>query len=536
MRTSKLFLFSITLLLSFPFLFLAPSALAASIFNRTPWPEVMRGLTEEEDNTGYQDAAHPCFRTQGRSFKVTHGLTVKLSGISLYVYVPGRNERQFDRDVFRLSLKDSNNQLLTTNISPAYAGIIYREDSGSPTFEVFFPLDFNVTGGLSYIFTFECLTDDPDLYRVSESSRVPDGEAAYYDSTNSQTKTYYMSGRKILYTTFAENFAVHFPALTASPSLSLANSQLLIATPKYHPVIIVHGMGGAPDAFLDDSRGMNYKKLLTGAGYPENYILLYNYGYKDDGRGRWVYNYQGDVREIALGMESAVKTLSEKHKADGGDGKVDILAHSLGNLVTKQYLVTHKDNHHVRKYIAVGAPFKGSWIMDFDQGVKEIPGVGKYAESSLSLLGRSLAFKFKILNKDQPLSQDSPAAQQVRSDSAFLKELNAYGRFPSDVQVSTILGDINATFEQKIFNLMIRKKTSLGDLVILPESAGYFPGVSTTELVFSDSVTARATLIKSSNAYAQITWPALESLRYEHTNMLKQEDVKSRIVNILTNE
>ncbi len=48
---------------------LSPPALA-SIYNRTPWPAVMKGLIEEEDNTNYQDAAHPCFRTQGRSFKV----------------------------------------------------------------------------------------------------------------------------------------------------------------------------------------------------------------------------------------------------------------------------------------------------------------------------------------------------------------------------------------------------------------------------------------------------------------------------------
>ena len=347
------------LLLTSYFLILPPSVLANSIYNRSPWPEAYKGLDFEKDNTDFEDAAHPCFRTAGRSFKVTHKDSFKLSGLSVYVYVPNRQEPRFSRDLLRLSFLDSASQVLVNKVSPSYSAVISRDGNAQPTFEVYFPLNLNVAGGIPYTANLECLSDE-DLLRIVESSRVGDGLTEYYDATTGKVFPYYMTGRKLLFTTFSERLSAHFPSFAKAtegrPSLA-TNSP-----PKFHPVIFVHGLGGSPSAFDgSEDQSRNYVKLLTDLGYPSDYIYLYSYGYKEDGRGGRYYNYQGDIREIAQGMEVAVATLSDRYKAQGGDGKVDIVAHSLGNLVTRQYLLTHKDNHKIRRYVGVGAPFKGAW-------------------------------------------------------------------------------------------------------------------------------------------------------------------------------
>ncbi len=276
---------------------------------------------------------------------------------------------------------------------------------------------------MPYTFILECLTDESDLYRVSESSQVSDGEAAYYNSTNQSTTNYYLSGRKILYTTFSEWLSPHFPALASSTTnypLPTANSP-----PKYHPVIFVHGLGGTPGAFDgSEDQSRNYVKLLTDLGYPQDYIYLYSYGYKEDGRGGRYYNYQGDIREIAQGVEVAVNSLSDKHKAQGGDGQVDIVAHSLGNLVTRQYLLTHKDDHKIRRYIGVGAPFKGAWVMGVDKGVKSIPILGKRLESLIA----DSALSIYNSGRTNRLSKDSQASVQVTPNSDFLEGSNGINR------------------------------------------------------------------------------------------------------------
>ncbi len=510
--------------------------LATSLYNRTPWPEVMRGLTEEEDNTGSLDAVHPCFRTQGRSFKITNNSTVKLSGISVYVYLLGRNEGRFDRTAFRLSLRDSSNQPLVTNNSSTYAGLIYREDSGSPTFEVFFPLNLNIAGGVPYTFILECLSDDPDLYRISESSRVSDGETSYHDSLNSQSTPYYMSGRKILYTTFAENFAAHFPALASSTNYPLPTTN---SSPKYHPVIFVHGLGGTPGAFdgsQDPSR--NYVKLLTDLGYPADYISLYSCGYKYNYLKRVnEYNYQGDIREIAQGLEVVVNSLSDKHKAQGGDGRVDIVAHSLGNLVTRQYLLTHKDNHRIRRYVGVGAPFKGAWVMGVDKGIKSLLLIGKPLESAIA------NFFVDALNKtrdpNMPLKKDSIASVQATPESDFLEGGNGLNRTTiNNVEFYAIYGDINTKVRQKVFNVALEFGVDVGDGIVQAKSASYTGWVTNAKkYAFNDGLLLEAHVKKLNNAFAfevGVTNP--KSLKTLHVDLLSRQDSKSKLVCLISSD
>ena len=519
------------LILTSDFLLLPPSALANSIYNRSPWPEAYKGLTFEKDNTDFEDAAHPCFTTAGRSFKVSHKDSFKLVGLSVYVYVPNRQEPRFSPDLLRLSFLDQNSQRLVSKASPAYSAVISRDGNAQPIFEVYFPLNLNVAGGVTYTANLECLTDE-DLLRLVESSRVGDGLTEYYDSTTGRASPYYMSGRKVLFTTFSEWLSPHFPSLTTSSPIASATG----GPPKYHPVIFVHGLGGTPGAFdgrEDQSR--NYVKLLTDLGYPSDYISLYSYGYKEDGRGGTYYNYQGDIREIAQGLEVVVNSLSDRHKSAGGDGKVDIVAHSLGNLVTRQYLLTHKDNHKIRRYVGIGAPFKGAWVMGVDKGIRSFPLVGSTIEKGLS------NFFFELINRgrERKLDKSSIVYTQLAPESDYLEGQNGINKtIINGVDVYAVYGDINGTLRQRIFSRTFERKIDIGDGLILAKSAGYTDwAANSRKYAFNDKLIIDLKFNHSGSVLAaEFQVSDLTQVKSLHTDLLSNANSKGKIICILSND
>ena len=532
-----LYRFTASLLLSLltitPYFLALASNTDASIYNRSPWPAEFKGLTFEKDNTDSEEAAHPCSRTSGRSFKVTHPESFKLSGLVVYVFVPNRQESRFSKDLLRLSFLDPSNQKLLTNLSPSYSAVISRDGSAQPTFEVYFPLNLNVAGGLTYTAQLACLTDD-NLLRVEESSQISDGEAAYYNSVSDQTTPYYLPGRKVLFTSLSELFGPHFPSFAKATE---GEAALNGGPPKFHPVIFIHGLGGSPGAFdgtEDQSR--NYVKLLTDLGYPTDYIYLYSYGYKEDGKGNRYYNYQGDVREIAQGMEVIVNSLSERHQKQGGDGRVDIVAHSLGNLVTRQYLLTHQDNHKIRRYVAVGAPFKGAWVMGVDKKVELLPGIGKRVETALA----DAVLKIHNKNNPSPLNRGSAALIQVTPNSDFLEGYGGINRTKIDnLEFYAIYGDINASVRQKIFSKEFELKLNVGDGLILADSATYHDWlVSEPKLyAYNDGMIVDLKFDRENKIWAaELRVSDPKSLKTLHTALLSRQDSKSKIICLVSSE
>jgi pimeloyl-ACP methyl ester carboxylesterase len=517
-----------SLLFTSYFLIFSPPAKAASIYNRyLRYPE-QNGLDVEKENTDFQDATHPCFRSQGRSFQLTHPDTFKLSGLSVYVFVPGNNEARFSPDFFRFSFLDGSHQSIITRIAPTYTAVIAR-GGAQPTFEVFFPLDVSISGGATYTAVLECLTDDTNLFFVPESSRISDGLTRYHDSTTLQDRDYYMAGRKILFTTFIQRGGPHFPAIATNNPQPVTNNQ-----PKFHPVIFVHGLGGDPTNFESDAENRNYVKLLTDLGYPREYIHLYSYGYIYDPLKRVnYYNYQGDVREIAQGMEASVNTLSNLHKSQGGNGRVDIVAHSLGNLVTRQYLVTHRDNHKIRRYIAVGAPFKGAWPMGVDAGIRSFPVLGPYLEKQFS---EAIVYLINRTRTDRKLDKSSIVYTELTPNSDYLNSLNATAI--SGVEVYALYGDANAIIRQKIFNKNLEKKVDFGDGLILASSASYTDWAKTSnKYAFNDKVIFNVSVQRQGSALAttfQLSDPTM--VRTLHSDLLTNANSKQKIECILINE
>lgn len=507
-----------------------PAWAGPSYWHRSTYPS---GTVSGLDNWGAKDAAGYCFRSRGRSFTVNHNYSFPLSGISVLVMVDGRNEAGFDAAKLRLSLfkvEGDNSSTIAANLPPSTSPLIAREGDGSPTFDVYFswpdPAVF-FDGAGRYKVVLECLTEEQNLYRVWEADNLKTGEALFYNSETGSETAYIKPGRKILFSLFRPANSSVYPALVANPSTLAAK----LTPPKFHPVVLIHGLGGRPENWRDEAKGMNYQKMLTDLGYPQDYLHLYNYGFKDG-----QYNYQGDIREIAANLEAVVGQLSQLHRSQGGDGRVDLVGHSLGSLVARYYLNTHKDNHQVRKFIAVGAPFKGSWIMDLDQGIKEIPGVGGRIERTLA---RAFSFYVKragLISTISPLAPSSLAAQQVRSDSQFLSELNESSRAPRDVRIYSLYGDVNLALEQQIFKSTVRRKISVGDGVVLPESAAHLPGTSPNLIAFEESEVATGKLMRNADASFSVEFPKLESINLFHNFMLSHSSVRDKIKEILISE
>ncbi|MCL5004287.1 MAG: hypothetical protein M1352_03365 [Patescibacteria group bacterium] len=530
------------LLLSSTGLSFDDEALANPIYERHPWPKELFGQEIEIDNTDYLDADHPCSRSQGRVFEVTHKDTLKVSGISVYVYVPDRNEAKFNKGLFKLTLLDGEGEILLGQVSSTYANIIDRGGDLSPTFEVYFPLGLSLFGGRPYAFRVECLTEEPVMFRLAESSRVKEGLIlGYYDSTTGETLPYYEGHNprvSLLFTTFIERGTPRFPPIPKETPESSPSGQTKanLPPPKYHPVVLIHGLGGDPTNFESESENRNYVKLLTSLGYPREYINLYSYGYKVDIKGERHYNYQGDVREIAEGLEAVVNTLSSLHKAEGGDGRVDIVAHSLGNLVTRQYLLTHKDNHKIRRYIAVGAPFKGAWPMGVDKNIRSIPLIGASIEKAIANLALNL------YNRDAvgKLTSDSIAAGQVTPGSDFLEGPNGINKTQiGNLEVYTIYGNVATTVKQKIFNRTIETKIDIGDGLILSESATYAAWSSTgsKNFAYNDGMIVDLKFDHQQGALAaEVEVSDPKSIKSLHGDLLTRNDSRGEIFCLLGKE
>lgn len=291
---------------------------------------------------------------------------------------------------------------------------------------------------------------------------------------------------------------------------------------KFHPVIFIHGFGGTPEAFTGSDPEKNYKELFLNAGYPEDFIRSYHYCCDQNG----VYNNQGDITEIAGWLEKDVRELSEKHKALGGDGTVDIVAHSMGGLVARYYLSTHLNNHNVRKLILVGTPNKGSWILNLDKNVREFPTIGETVEQSLR---NGLSRLLMDLNLDiRNLNPSSQAGKQMTPGSEFLTQLSKDASTNTDYY--TLFGDISVTLKQSIFHYQLTKTVSIGDGIVSAESATNIPKTAKQSLAYNDTIDANINLIRSSDAFSlEVAFPKPSTIRFFHLSILNQSEIKDKL-------
>jgi len=312
------------------------------------------------------------------------------------------------------------------------------------------------------------------------------------------------------------------PTPTPIPEINLAN---------FHPVILIHGLGGVPeDWHMSDQ---NYVKLLEDQGYPADYIK--EYVYADADGDPTTYDYQGDIAKISANMKNNVAELSAKSLYNGGDGKVDLVGYSLGGLIAREYLHENPADHKIRKLITVGTPHQGVFILWLDKIADIFPNSPVLIRAQLHQMVNE--FVWKILGSEHQQSPDlnSDAVQEVRPDSPYLAELNNLTMIVHHPSYYTLYGDIATSIGFQIFIYKLSYKMSLGDLLVMPNSATGIQYSPTSRYSFSDeeefSLGPAGDLTNGFSFSLDLI--TLKDENYRHTKLLKQIPIQSTIVSIL---
>jgi pimeloyl-ACP methyl ester carboxylesterase len=139
--------------------------------------------------------------------------------------------------------------------------------------------------------------------------------------------------------------------LTATDSLGFSSYVQKELTVSKAPVLLVYGWHGSEDNW-------NFiKPWLEADGYPVT-----------------VFGYDDSLKTEVAAERLAVKISNIRDP--NGDGtneidKVDIIAHSFGGLVSRQYIETKGRDQNVRNLIMIATPNKGSELADYLTGEKD---------------------------------------------------------------------------------------------------------------------------------------------------------------------
>lgn len=293
-----------------------------------------------------------------------------------------------------------------------------------------------------------------------------------------------------------------------------------------HPVLLIHGLTGYPELWQDAAHNSDYFALLKSWGYPADYIAAYHYS--GVGVGKDGYNNQGDIPEMAAGMGNAIEQLHQASLARGGDGLVDIVCHSMGGLIARQYLKEHPADSHLGKVISVGTPYQGSWLMGVDDSFGVLkPTINSTLKVVLSQFGIDA-------------NPDSIAAREMTPQSSTLFELGSILKHP-EIKYYTIFGSIKLHYEFSLFNLKLSSETyDVGDVVVLEPSATTVSGYQPSKKIqFSDTLSHNIPLAlgRLGQGFAITSDVAdLMSNPYFHNNLTRQPDVQSEIEKDLLDE
>lgn len=314
---------------------------------------------------------------------------------------------------------------------------------------------------------------------------------------------------------------------------------------KVHPVILIHGLGGEAEMWEDKSRGYTIHYTLQADGYDMEFVKTFAY---PPGPGQ--EDSCGDVRLIAEGLAQEVDRLSQ----DTGS-KVDIVAHSLGGLVTRQYLSQHLHGHNVGKFIDIATPHQGSKLMVAYNDAMD--GLAEYLtdDPEDNWITRAVidsvvhgAWEAWNLKKFIP-NPTTPAAQQLDPRSDFLRGLNQPGLSPMDVDYSMIYGDISLQLEWDVFGIPIASEeiANLGDFLVGRDNASTIPSLGTRQgpnpsnyhtYGFSDSLTVRPSLVLNSPLLSILDLQArLDQVKHvQHGGLVHNSEVNQRILAILNED
>jgi pimeloyl-ACP methyl ester carboxylesterase/uncharacterized protein YegL len=245
---------------------------------------------------------------------------------------------------------------------------------------------------------------------------------------------------------------------------------------KVHPVIFIHGINDTAGNWEDHKGGDTVYYYLVSDGYEAKYVTTF--GYRPDQRANdFVDDDQNDRQSDSFGDVSTVadylsKEIDFLYQQSGGI-KVDIVAHSLGGLVTREYLRQHPNDHKIGKFIDIASPHSGSGIIGGYDSFSLPPPFPKELKSGIVNILNSILTQFGFGFPDP----NSTAAQQLVPNSQFLQTLNS-SPSPSDVQYWMLYGDIQLQVNIELFWFEVYSEPVLaGDLTVSRENAATIPGL-----------------------------------------------------------
>ena len=319
------------------------------------------------------------------------------------------------------------------------------------------------------------------------------------------------------------------------------------SVPKYHPVILVHGLAGSYTDWIDGNRKVIRQMILNkyredDKEFPDSWVSAYSYGY-DFAQN---YDYQGKVEDISDNMHFLVEKLSKEHKQAGGDGKVDIVAYSLGGLLSRHYILEKigypnldkvdltKDTS-VRKLILIASPVAGDSVLqkvddaaDFTGSLIE-PGKDYYRKKFRAKVSEYMT---KALNVDVNLNDH--VGTQLASESSYIKTALKFP-LPKEPEYYRIYANIRLSVRHTLFGKNVTKNLNLGDGIVLPEDTDIVNGSFKDERLLEIESSSTISFNKERKSFT-INYDVLNPFKivyYIHIGFLYNKDVKSTLLNFL---
>jgi pimeloyl-ACP methyl ester carboxylesterase len=335
-----------------------------------------------------------------------------------------------------------------------------------------------------------------------------------------------------------QRVAVLFLLFFASFSYSEAEA-LHQQAQKVHPVILVHGINAQASGWRDARDGPTIYHYTMNDGYDMYYVTTF--AYLEEQRQNGDHNSPLDdqrtdsFQDVSLIATYLSKEVNYLYEISGGQ-QVDIVAHSLGGLVTREYFRQNTSNHRIGKFIDIGTPHSGSSYIGLYHSLPQ--------ELQLAVLSAmdNLYNQFGFALPDP----SSVAGQQLVPDSPFLQRLNSSSS-PMDVQYWMLYGDIQVQAKLEVFWWEVYSQVLMaGDLVVSRENAATIPGVGKFDSNSNPSnyhtvgFKSPTNLILAANILpGKIDWdvraegPLTGFIPYWHNGLLANPDVNEKILTIL---
>jgi triacylglycerol esterase/lipase EstA (alpha/beta hydrolase family) len=164
------------------------------------------------------------------------------------------------------------------------------------------------------------------------------------------------------------------------------------------PVVLVHGFVANQNA--------NWYALSPTLANEDYCVFTFNYGDIGWPTARGLARVEDSAPELA--------DFVERVRAETGARKVDIVAHSLGTVVTHYYIKNLGGDRRIDDFVSLSGNLSGSTYL----------GLAPFA---------------RLLGLDDAIAQASPVIEQLAFGSAFLAELNAGGVLRARVRYTAIV-------------------------------------------------------------------------------------------------